>query len=118
MAPCGVEARGDERVRRGAGGQVMRGMPPWIALGAFLLIFGLSQMASSQSVDRGFALLEAAARGDVETLKRQIAPGNSLDGANTSGETPLLLAVKNNHLSTAVLLIDAGANINAQASNK
>jgi ankyrin repeat protein len=37
---------------------------------------------------------------------------------NAAGETPLLLAVKHNHLPAAVHLIDAGSSINAQATNK
>jgi len=82
------------------------------------MTFGLDRMASSQNTDSSRAMLEAAARGDVETLKRLIAAGVSLETVNTVGETPLLLAVKNNHLSAAVLLIDVGGNINAQAANK
>jgi uncharacterized protein len=83
-----------------------------------LLTFGLDRMASGQNTDSGFAMLEAAARGDVETLKRLVAAGVSLETVNAVGETPLLLAVKNDHLSAAVLLIDVGGNINAQAANK
>ena len=83
-----------------------------------LLMFGLDRMASSQNTDSSRAMLEAETRGDVETLKRLIAAGVSLETVNTVGETPLLLAVKNNHLSAAVLLIDVGGNINAQAANK
>jgi len=87
-----------------------------LAVGSF--VFGLSDMTSSQSADRGRAMLEAAARGDVEALKGLIAAGASLESANAAGETPLLLAVKNNHLPAAAFLIDAGSNINAQATNK
>jgi uncharacterized protein len=83
-----------------------------------LLTFGVSHMASSQNTDSSRAMLEAAARGDVETLKRLIAAGISLETANAAGETPLHLAVKHNQLSAAVLLIDGGGNINAQAVNK
>jgi len=75
-------------------------------------------MASSQTPDSVRAMLEAAARGEVDTLRRLIAAGVSLESANAAGETPLLLAVKDNYLSAAVLLIDAGSNINAQAANK
>jgi uncharacterized protein len=87
-----------------------------LALG--FLVIGLSQMASSQTADSVRAMLEAAARGEVDTLQHLIAAGASLESANPAGETPLLLAVKNNHLSAAVLLIDAGSNINAQAANR
>jgi uncharacterized protein len=75
-------------------------------------------MASSQTPDRGRALLEAAARGDDDTLQRLLAAAVSLESADAAGETPLLLAVKHNHLSAAIMLIEAGSNINAQAANK
>ena len=94
----------------------LRGALLGLAVGC--LVFALSPMVSSQTPDRAGTMLEAAARGEVDTLQRLIAAGVSLEGANAAGETPLLLAVKNNHLSAAVLLIDAGGNINAQAANK
>jgi ankyrin repeat protein len=87
------------------------------ALTLALLVLA-SHMAVSQNPDRGRAMLDAAARGDVEALKRRIAAVDPVDSVNSAGETPLLLAVKNNHLPAALLLIDAGSNINAQASNK
>ena len=96
--------------------QCMRLVVLGLAVGIFL--FGLGDMTSSQSADSGRAMLEAAARGDVEALKRLVAAGASLESANAAGETPLLLAVKNNHLPAAAFLIDAGSNINAQAVNK
>src|SRR5262245_16225578 len=89
-----------------------------LALVVAFWTFGLGHMAWSQNTESSRAMLEAAARGQVETLKRLIAEGISLETANAVGETPLLLAVKNDHLSAAVLLMDMGANINAQAANK
>ena len=58
-----------------------------LAVGIF--VFGLSDMTTSQSADRGRAMLEAAARGDVEALKRQVSAPASLrarDAALTRGE--------------------------------
>ncbi|HZX85771.1 MAG TPA: ankyrin repeat domain-containing protein [Reyranella sp.] len=63
-------------------------------------------------------MLAAAERGDTAGVERLIASGAPIDQANTSGQTPLLLAVQNNHLAVATRLIDAGANINAQAANQ
>src|SRR5690242_6625110 len=83
-----------------------------------LAVFGGSQMAATEDPARGGAVLEAATRGDLGTLQRLIAAGGSLEVANGAGETPLLLAVKNNQLAAAVLLIEAGSNINAQAANR
>ena len=105
--------------RDGSARREMRSLRrPWLGLALGLVVLGLSQMASSQTPDRVRAMLEAAARGEVDTLQRMTAAGVSLESANAAGETPLLLAVKYNHLSAAVLLIDAGSNINAQAANK
>ena len=105
--------------RDGPGRRAMRSLRRrGLGLPLGFLVIGLSQMASSQTPDSVRAMLEAAARGEVDTLQRLIAAGAALESANAAGETPLLLAVKNNHLSAAVLLIDAGSNINAQAANR
>jgi ankyrin repeat protein len=105
--------------RDGPGRRAMRSLRRrGLELPLGFLVIGLSQMASSQTPDSVRAMLEAAARGEVDTLQRLIAAGAALESANAAGETPLLLAVKNNHLSAAVLLIDAGSNINARAANR
>ena len=105
--------------RDGPGRRAMRSLRRrGLGLPLGFLVIGLSQMASSQTPDSVRAMLEAAARGEVDTLQRLIAAGAALESANAAGETPLLFAVKNNHLSAAVLLIDAGSNINAQAANR
>ncbi len=62
-------------------------------------------------------MLAAAVRGDAEGLKRLIAAGALLDPVDAQKQTPLLLAVQNNHLAAAIVLIEAGSNINAQAAN-
>jgi hypothetical protein len=89
-----------------------------LALAVATLLFGSTSMTFSQGAETGRAVLEAAARGDLETLKRLVAAGASLESKNAAGETPLLLAVRNDHLATATFLIDSGSNINAQADNK
>src|ERR1044072_9596466 len=63
-------------------------------------------------------LLEAAERGDTAGIDRLIASGAPIDAVNASGQTPLWRAVLNDHLAVATRLIDAGANINAQAANQ
>lgn len=84
---------------------------------ALFVLIGLTEMTSSQQTSRGRDMLDAAERGDVEKLKRLIAAGAPVDAVNGARETPLLLAVKNDRLAAAVLLIEAGGNINAQAAN-
>ena len=75
-------------------------------------------MASSQQQNSGRDMLAAAARGDAEGLKRLIAAGAPLDPVDAQKQTPLLVAVQNNHLAAASVLIEAGSDINAQAANK
>ena len=64
------------------------------------------------------SLLEAAERGDPPGVERLIAAGVPIDATDAAKQTPLLLAVRNNHLPVATRLIDAGASINAQAANQ
>jgi uncharacterized protein len=79
------------------------------------LLFAMSILPMTATAQ---TMLEAAERGDTASVERLIASGAPIDQANTSGQTPLLLAVQNNHLAIATRLIDAGANINAQAANQ
>jgi len=74
-------------------------------------------MTSKQQSHLGHDMLEAASRGDVASLKQLIVTGGPLDPVDAAQQTPLLLAVKNDHLPAALLLIEAGSNINAQSAN-
>ena len=76
-------------------------------------------MASSQQTHAGRDMLAAASRGDVVRLKELIAwcAGASLDPVDAAHQTPLLHAVRNDHVAAAVFLIEVGSNINAQAAN-
>jgi ankyrin repeat protein len=90
----------------------------WHELGlAFLALVGVGEMAVAQRPPADRDMLEAAARGDVQRLERLIAEGAPVDRVDGAGQTPLLLAVRNNHLAATVVLIDAGSNINTQAAN-
>lgn len=90
---------------------LMRPYSPWLI--ALLLAMSILPMTAYAQ-----AMLDAAQRGDTAGVEGLIASGVPIDQANASGQTPLLLAVQNNHLAVATRLIDAGANINAQASNQ
>ncbi len=80
-----------------------------------LAVVGLDQANSQPSA--GQALLDAARRGDVAALAGMIAARAPLDPVDGAGRTPLMIAVERNHTDAAVRLIEAGANINAQAAN-
>lgn len=89
----------------------------WALVLAVAVLLGVGDMASSQQQSSGREMLAAAVRGDADGLKRLIAAGALLDPVDAQKQTPLLLAVQNNHLAAAIVLIEAGSNINAQAAN-
>jgi ankyrin repeat protein len=79
------------------------------------MLLSMGNMATGQQP--GEDMLAAAARGDAPRLQQLIAAGAPLDPIDASRQTPLLLAVQNNHTAAAKVLIEAGSNINAQAAN-
>lgn len=64
------------------------------------------------------ALIAAAARGDLGQLKQLLAAGAPIDARDGAGRTALLAAVDADRGEAARLLIEAGADINAQATNQ
>lgn len=62
-------------------------------------------------------LHEAAASGDVTLAREALRGGAAINAGNPAGETPLLITVQNNRLEVFKLLLENGANINAQARN-
>jgi ankyrin repeat protein len=96
----------------------MSSLGAWSKLAAALvLLVGMAEMANGQPSPAARDLLDAATRGDAKTLERLIGEGAPLDPLDGARQTPLLLAVQGNHLGAAQVLIKAGSNINAQASN-
>ncbi|MGM3277296.1 ankyrin repeat domain-containing protein [Ralstonia sp. 24A2] len=59
-------------------------------------------------------LLNAAAKGETAKVAEQLKQGVSVDVRDGGNSTPLLLATQGNHVDTARVLIDAGADVNAQ----
>lgn len=61
------------------------------------------------------SLIKAVSANDLEQTKELLRSTEpSIDEVNEKSETPLMIAVHNNHLAIAKILIDAGANINKQ----
>lgn len=88
------------------------------ALGG-LIMSGSSDGNAQQ--DFGRALRDAAASARVEGLKHLLAnpaARGAIDAPDRSGKTALLLAVEQGGDEAAIALIGAGADINAQASNR
>ena len=80
--------------------------------------FGAPRQLAQQPPDddelkRYTGLHKAAAKGDVASIKRLISAGGKVDGRDSNGRTPLMVAgFKRNH-AAAKALIDAGADLNA-----
>ncbi|MGH6929529.1 MAG: ankyrin repeat domain-containing protein [Dongiaceae bacterium] len=79
---------------------------------------GTDAPKANQLSSSGSEMLAAAERGDATALRRLVAAGVPLDPVDGAKRTPLLIAVEKDHREAALLLIDAGADINAQAANK
>ena len=62
-------------------------------------------------------LIEFSRKGDLKGVKDTISDGGNVNAKNAAGETALHTAAFNNHTNIIYLLIDYGANINAQDSN-
>ena len=60
-------------------------------------------------------LLQAAGQGDVEQIRLHIARGTDVNKVGDRGRTPLSAAVQASHVEAAKLLIEAGANVNADS---
>jgi ankyrin repeat protein len=81
------------------------------------LALSLSLPAWAQSADPAAQLRSAASRGDHAAVRRLIAQKAPLDAKDSEGRTALLLAVAGGHTEAGLALIDAGADIDAVASN-
>ena len=57
-------------------------------------------------------LIEAAERGDAETVRRLLEEGASVRARDEGGRTALVAAAYGNHLGAAGALIEAGADVN------
>ncbi len=67
------------------------------------------QAGQKQTVDAD-AFSRAVKRGKPAEVKALLDAGADPNGYNSSGETPLHIAARNDHVAVAQLLIDAGAN--------
>lgn len=65
------------------------------------------------SVEADYRLLAASAAGDLEAVRDAISAGAALEARDARGRSPLLLAVTEDHVDVAVLLIKCGADPDA-----
>jgi hypothetical protein len=87
-------------------------------LAVTLMCLAMADADARSPTDPDLPLLRAAAeRGDVAEVRRIVSAGTPVDLKDEAGRTALLLATGNGHTEVARVLIEAGADINAQAAN-
>ena len=62
----------------------------------------------------GPALISAANRGDVESVRRLLEQGANVEARDGAKRTPIIAAAYGNHVEAAEALIEAGADVNAK----
>lgn len=81
-----------------------------------LLILTLFAIQSVFAMGKDPALIVAVDEGDKAEVRKLIAQGANVDEVNWQGRTPLVIAAQFGRLGIAKLLLDHGANVNAQAA--
>ena len=92
----------------------------WWRVAAVAVMVAMGTTSNADATERSILagkMLTAAELGDVPALAGLIAAGAPLDPTDDARRTPLLIAVEKDNLEAAELLINAGANINAEADN-
>ena len=108
-------------------------MRKWLAvmLGSVLLLQGCALNNNEETkkqekeretvtVSKGMneQLLQAAERGEAETIKNLINEGVDINVQDSNGRTATMIAAYNNDVETAKVLIEAGADVNIQDDMK
>jgi len=74
--------------------------------------YASAQSGGSESADGGTALHQAAHRGDVVSLQRELDHGVDANTTNRFGVTPLALATRSGHAAVVQALLESGADPN------
>lgn len=82
-----------------------------LLVGAMLVAGGAGNGGEQPEMDT--ALIDAAQRGDAGEVARQLAEGASVNARDATNHTALHFATQSNHVEAAVMLIEAGADVNA-----
>ena len=79
---------------------------------------GFAQSAADpENLSTNARFLVAARNADAAAIKRELAAGAMINSRNRLGETALIVVLKKDRADLAVLLIDAGADVNQAALN-
>ena len=85
----------------------------WLVAGSMLLTGAVAMGATADS-----ALMDAVKRGDTAGVKASLAKKVDVNAPGVDTSTPLDWAIESNNLEMVNLLIDAGANVNAETRYK
>jgi ankyrin repeat protein len=88
----------------------MRRRREWLGRAAAAALLPVAWATPAQGLD----LIEAAARGDGDRVRRLLDAGATIDTRDSGGRNALLAATQGGHAEVARLLIDRGADVNAQ----
>ena len=105
--------------RPNSGATDLRIRMPKRAMRACVLVslLGFGVLCGCTSVqEKNGALLNAARDGDTATAERMLRRHADINARNPYGDTPLNLAIRNEHLDTARLLVSKGADVNAKGA--
>ena len=87
-----------------------RRQPVLVVLAVLFVLFA----AVAGAEDPGEALREAARAGDVAKVEALLKAGAPVDAPGRYAQTPLYYAAEKGHLAVARLLVERGANVNAE----
>src|SRR5690554_733071 len=84
----------------------------------YLALFSLSNLCAQKTTPTNNTLemefINAAKNNDTEKLQKLIKQGVAIDARDTYKRTALMVATYENHIKASKLLIEAGADVNAQ----
>lgn len=83
----------------------------------FIFVLILSQSLSAKEYNEEQSLLDAATKGDLPYVKKEIYNGADIKAKTTYGYTPLHLATWSGNLKIVKLLLSKGAHINAETND-
>jgi ankyrin repeat protein len=75
-----------------------------------------AEMLPSDTTELEIALLDAVRKGDEARARELLSQGANVNGRDTGGETPLIVASSSGHVGLMRLLLDEGASVDGRDS--
>jgi ankyrin repeat protein len=87
---------------------------PLLVATAALPFAGMPSARATPAAEAGLRLIDAAARGDTDAVRRLLDAGAPIAARDDRGRNAVLAATQGGHVAAARLLIERGADVNAQ----